>query len=133
MNANELTEIDRQLEDRGERTVKKFLADASAFNRRHNSHAVVFERHLHDWELSGFDATLLNLNIRTILESKRNELAMRQFRCDGTKERLQKTLIDIEANVAPNYDDHIRQVILVLELLEWCTAYTELVGAPQTH
>jgi hypothetical protein len=119
-------------ETKAPRTIEEFSADAIAFVTRHGSNADVFTRHMTDWKSGGYDPTVLGQNIRGILEFQRSQLAKRQFRSDGSKERLIQIITDIEEHVTENYVDHLKQVIIGTELIEWCDTYTARVAAPQT-
>ena len=121
-----------QLATEKPRTLEQFTTDAIAFVTRHGSNADIFMRHMADWKNSNHNSVELGQNIRVTLEFHRNELAKRQFRSDGSKEHLLQTITDIQDHVTEDYVEHIKQVIVGHELVEWCGEYIALAAVPQT-
>lgn len=114
------------------RTVEQFTTDAVAFVTRHGSNVDVFTRHMTDWKNSGHDPVVLGQNIRSILEFISTELAKRQFRSDGSKERRLQIIADMEMHVTEDYVDHLKQTIIGDELVEWCDEYVTHTTTPPT-
>lgn len=114
------------------RTLEEFVADATAFNARHSKTPDVFARHMAHWAQSGYSPAELALNIRGTLEFQRKELGKRTFRSDHSKAQLVQIMADIKDHVTPNYDEHIAEVVLAGELVEWCDTYIGLAPVQST-
>lgn len=114
------------------RTLEEFVAAATAFNARHSKTPGVFAKHMTHWTQSGCNPAELALNIRGTLEFQRNELAKRTYRSDHSKEQLVQIIADIKNHVVADYADHLAEVVVAIELVEWCDAYIELTPAQST-
>ena len=114
------------------RTLEEFVADATAFNARHSNTPDVFAKHMAHWAQSGYNPAELALNLRGTLEFQRNELAKRTYRSDHSKEQIVQIITDIKDHVIADYVDHLAEVYVAIELVEWCDAYIGLTPPQST-
>lgn len=119
-------------EKKPSRTLEEFVADAIAFNARHSKTPDVFVEHMTHWARNDYSPAELRLNIRGTLDFQRKELAKRTYRSDHSKEQLAQIIADIKDHVVANYDDHLAEVIVAIELVEWCDTYIGLTPARST-
>lgn len=122
MNDDLLRRINHKLQVKKLRTIDQFAADILTLATTHGKHPDVLQGHLDRWKAEDYNPDAASgLNVRQLLESQRDALERRVFRCDGTDEELEEIIDDIES-VRKHYID----TRIARKLVAWWAEYASL-------